>query len=194
MADHLAVAGPSGGGKTTFLSEIHSRFDGYSIFLTTKPNETKPRENGIARQRKSSCDYPEDIRRARKWALSQGTDVQIILDESQNAPSFRSGEGPLSDGFRKDREAGVRYCVATQNPQAWNNDLDGYGLIQQCDHWVFVGPAKDWHLSFFRSNGMSGIQNHLPAKNYQYRVIRPIAALSNKEKVVESGTTSAKYG
>jgi len=194
MANHLAVAGPSGGGKTTFLSETHSRFDGYSIFLTTKPRETKPEKNGPARQRKSSCSYPEDIRRARKWALQQDAPVQIVVDESQNAPSFQSGEGPLSDGIREDREAGVRWSVATQNPQAWNNDQDGYGLVQQCNFWVFCGPAKDWHVGFFRANNMSGLEDYLPTENHQYVVINPVAALSSKEKIVDTGRTSKQYG
>jgi hypothetical protein len=194
MADHLAVSGPSGGGKTTLLREIHDRFDGASIFLTTKGNERTAEKEGEARQRKSSCSYPDDIRKARRWARDQNIPVQVIVDEAHNAPSFQSGEGPLSAGIREDRSRGIRYVVATQNPQAFNNDRDGYGLIQQCDYWVFVGPAKDWHVGFFRANNMSGLEEELPTTDYRYVVIEPIAAYSAEEKIVATGRTSTQYG
>jgi len=194
MARHLAVAGPSGGGKTTYLREQHAKFDGISIFLTTKKDERTAKSDPPARIRKSSCSYPEDIEQSREWALGREEDVQIIIDESHNAPSFQSGEGPLDTGIREDREYGIRYVVATQNPQNWNNSKDGYGLAQQCDYWVFVGPAKDWHVGFFNANNMSGLENHLPAVDFRYVVIEPIAKYSNEEKIKYEGRTSKRYG
>jgi hypothetical protein len=193
LAEHVMVCGPSGGGKTTYLRQHHARFDGSSIFMTTKKNERKAQISPPKRVRKSSCSYPGDIEKARAWALGRSESLQIIVDEAHNAPSFNEGDGPLDSGMREDRSKEIRYIVATQNPQNLNNKKDGYGLVQQCQFWVFVGPAKDWHVGFFNANNMGDLVQHMPTSNFEYVVVKPVAALPPEEKVVYRGRTLEEF-
>ena len=193
-AKHVLVAGPSGGGKSTNLRELHARHDGASIFLTTKSNERTAHNYPPERIRRSSARYPGDIEQSRQWAISRSETVQVIVDECQNAPSFRSGDGPLADGLHEDRSRGVKYVIATQNPMDLRTSESGYGPIQQAEYWVFVGKTKDWHVGFFNANNMADMIDHLPESNFEYVVIEPTASLSGREKVVYRGQTEAKYG
>lgn len=193
-AQHEMVCGPSGGGKTTYLREKHARHDGPSVFLTTKRNERTTASNPPRRVRQSSAAYPGDVEKTREWARKRDELVQVIVDEVQNAPSFNDGEGPLKDGLHEDRSAGVKWVVSTQNPQDLRTTENNYGPIQQCEYWTFVGKAKTWHVPFFRANGMSGMEDHLPTENYQYVVVDPAASLTNRERVVYQGETNPQFG
>lgn len=195
-AEHLAVAGPSGGGKSTFLREQHARHDGPSIFLTTKANERKAASERGWRIRKSSCTYPDDIAAAREWAIEHPETVQVIVDEAQNAPTFAAGkDGPVRKMMHEDRSRGVICVVATQNPQDFHQGSQyKYGAVQQAEYWVFVGKAKTWHVPFFRANGMSGFEHQLPRQNYEYVVIDPAAGIPNSERVIYRGETDPRYG
>jgi hypothetical protein len=193
-AEHLLVAGPSGGGKSTYLRELHDRHDGPSVFLTTKSNERTAANNPPRRVRQSSCDYPRDIKQVREWAREVPGTVQIIVDESQNAPSFVDGSGPTKDGLHEDRSSGVKWVVATQNPMDLRTKENGYGPIQQCQLWVWCGPVKTWHEGFFSANGMSGMVEHLPTANYEYVVLEPTSSLSVDERVRYRGETKEQYG
>lgn len=193
-AKHLLVAGPSGGGKTTYLREQHARHDGPSIFLTTKKNERKAASDPPLRIRKSSCSYPDDIEQARQWALERNERVQVIVDEAQNAPTFADGaDGPLRTGLHEDRSRGVRYVVATQNPQDLHTTQFKYGPVQQCEYWVFCGPLKDWHVGFLSGNNMKDLQPYMPTENYEYVVIRPTASLPPEKKIQFRGETDPRY-
>lgn len=193
-AKHVLVAGPSGGGKSTNLRELHARHDGASIFLTTKSNERTAHNYPPERIRRSSARYPGDIEQSRQWAISRSETVQVIVDECQNAPSFRSGDGPLADGLHEDRSRGVKYVIATQNPMDLRTSERGYGPVQQCEYWVWVGPLKTWHEGFFQSNGMSDMIELLPSSNYEYVVIDPTASIPARERIVYRGTTDPRFG
>jgi len=194
-AEHVLVCGPSGGGKTTYLRELHARHDGPSIFLTTKKYESTAVDNPPLRIRRSSSRYPDDIRQSREWARAQDPTVQVIIDEAQNAPTFRDGqEGPTYSMLHEDRSSGVKAVVATQNPMDMRSSEHGYGPIQQCKHWVFVGPARDWHESFFNANGMSDLKPYMPTENYQYVVFEPSMAKAPEEKILFRGETKERYG
>jgi energy-coupling factor transporter ATP-binding protein EcfA2 len=190
-AEHALVCGPSGGGKSTLLREMHAKYGGPSAFLTTAgdaPGHDPPRR--VSRDR---AIYPDDIERARTWARNNGTDTQVIVDEAQSSPSFTDGSGPLADGLHEDRSAGVRWVVATQNPMDLRTRERGYGPVQQSEHWAFVGPARDWHVGFFRANNMADVVDHLPEEDHRYVVIRPVASLSPDEKVIYRGHTSEDH-
>jgi hypothetical protein len=193
-AEHVLVAGPSGGGKTTYLREMHSRHDGPSMFLTPKRNERKAHSRPPERIRQSSASYPADIEKARQWAIQRGETVQVIVDEVQQAPSFVDGEGPLRDGLHEDRSAGVKYVIATQNPMDLRTNTSGYGPVQQCQYWVWCGPLKTWHEGFFQGNGMSDMIQLMPTENYEFVVIDPTASLSAQERIVSRGKTNPKFG
>lgn len=188
------VAGPSGGGKTTRLREMHARHEGPSIFLTTKRNERTSHTDPPRRIRQSSARYPSDIERARSWARKHDETVQVIVDEAQNAPAFIDGAGPLKDGLHEDRSAGVKWVIATQNPMDLRTNANGYGPVQQCAYWVWVGPLKTWHEGFFQGNGMSDMIPLLPSSNYEYVVIDPTASLSAEERIVYRGQTDPRFG
>jgi hypothetical protein len=193
-AEHVLVAGPSGGGKTTYLREMHASHDGPSIFLTSKSNERKAHDRPPERVRKSSAAYPADITQAREWAKQRPETVQIIVDEAQSAPSFIDGEGPVKDGLHEDRSAGVKWVIATQNPMDLRTNRNGYGPIQQCQYWVWVGPLKTWHTGFFDGNGMNDMKSLLPSENYEFVVIDPTASLSARERIVARGETDPRFG
>lgn len=193
-AEHELVAGPSGGGKTTLLREKHARWDGPSVFLTTKKGERSALSDPPRRVRKPSAHYPGDIQQARDWAREHDETVLVIVDEAQNAPSFTDGQGPVKDGLHEDRSAGVKWVVATQNPQDLNTRENGYGPIQQCQYWVWAGPLKTWHEGFFQSNGMADMISLMPSANYEYVVLDPTASLAPRERVVHRGETDSRFG
>lgn len=192
-AEHVLVCGPSGGGKTTYLREMHDWHDGPSIFLTPdlerKAPSTPPR-----RIRKSRADYPADIETARQWARAHDETVQVIIDEVQNAPTFADDEyGPVAKMLHEDRSGGLKAVLATQNPMSLRTKDEGYGRIQQCEYWVFVGKAKDWHAGFFDGNGLASLKPHVPDRNYEYIVIDPAMSKQGTEKIVYRGETKRKY-
>jgi len=188
-AEHVLVCGPSGGGKTTYLRELHARHDGPSIFLTTKSNERKAISDPPRRIRQSSCDYPGSIVKARQWAKRHDETVQVIVDECDTAPTFLDGEdGPVRGMLHDDREDLVKTVIATQNPQDLRNNTWNYGPLQQCQYVVWVGPAKTWHTGF--TDWLSLSSDQLPDQNYQYHVIEPTAP----PQVVYRGKTDPKYG
>ena len=194
QVEPVIVSGGQGSGKTTFLREMHARFDGPSIFLTTKANERKAHQSPPERIRESSAQYPADIERARSWAKQRSETVQIIVDECQNAPTFTSGTGPLKKMLHEDREAGVKTVISTQSPQDLHTKENKYGPVQQCDWWVWVGPLKSWHAGFFDGNGLSDVKQYMPTRKYEYVVLQPLEGLHGKEKIVAQGQTDKRFG
>jgi len=192
-AEHLLVAGASGGGKTTYLRELHARHDGPSIFLTPKANETTAADDPPDRIRKAGAEYPRDIRLAREWARDRSGTVQVIVDECQNAPTFVDGDGPLRDGLHEDREAGVKWVIATQSPSDLRTRENGYAPVQQAEWWVWCGPLRTWHTGFFQANGMSDMMGELPDTNYRYAVIDPTASLDPSDRIVFRGETDRRF-
>lgn len=192
-AEHLLVAGASGGGKTTYLRELHARHDGPSIFLTPKANETTATDDPPDRIRKAGAEYPGDIRLAREWARDRSGTVQVIVDECQSAPSFVEGDGPIRSGLHEDRSSGVKWAIATQSPSDLRTRENNYSPIQQCKLWVWCGPLKTWHTGFFRANGMSDMTDRLPEENYSYAVIDPTASLDPSDRIVYRGTTTERF-
>lgn len=188
------ISGGQGSGKTTYLREMQARFDGPSIFLTVKPNERKVATNPPRRIRQSSCDYPEDIHKAREWAKQRPETVQVIVDECQNAPTFIDGDGPLKDMLHEDREAGVKTVLSTQSPSDLRTTENNYAPVQQCDYWVWCGPLKTWHAGFFNANGMGDMKELMPTEKYEYVVISPIESLSPQERIVDRGETNERFG
>jgi len=193
-AEHVLVAGPSGGGKTTYLRELHAQHDGPSIFLTTKGNERKAKDNPPARVKKSSASYPKDIQRARAWAKRKNGTVQVVIDEVQNAPTFHGENGPVKDMLHEDRGDKLKAVIATQNPQDLHTRQFKYGPIQQAKYWVFVGKGKDWHAGFFDGNNLNSVKQYVPDEMFEYIVIDPALAKTGEEKVLYRGRTNKKYG
>jgi hypothetical protein len=188
-AEHVLVCGPSGGGKTTFLRELHAKHDGPSVFLTTKPNERTAATNPPRRVRRSSCEYPADIADARQWACARDDVVQVIVDECDNAPTFLDGaDGPVRGMLHEDREKGLKCVVATQNPQDLRNSTWKYGPLQQCQYVVWVGPARAWHRGF--RNWLNLDADQLPDDNYSFVVIDP----ADPPAVVSRGETQPRFG
>jgi len=193
-AEHALVVGPSGGGKTTYLRTLHARHNGPSVFLTPDPDEQRADHSPPWRSRREGARYPADIERAREWARRTDGFAQVIVDEVQEAPTFIEGDGPVRDGLHRDRSDGVKWVIATQSPSDLRTDANNYAPLQQADLWVFVGPAKTWHIGFFRSNGMGDIVDHLPTSNHEYVVLKPLASLEGAERVVYRGETDPRYG
>jgi len=188
-AKHVLVAGPSGGGKTTYLRELHAQHDGPSIFLTTKSNERKAQHDPPARVTKSSASYPEDISRARAWAKQKNGTVQVVIDEIQNAPTFLDGsDGPVRSILHEDRSDRVKAVIASQNPQDLHNRTWKYGPLQQCKYVIWVGPSRTWHRGFREWLNLESEQ--LPQENYAYRVFKP----SDPPEVIYEGRTNPQYG
>jgi len=188
-AEHVLVAGPSGGGTTTYLRTPHARHNGPSAFLTPDPDERDAAHSPPWRSRRAGASYPEDVSRARSWARGTDGTAQVIVDEVQEAPSFSEGDGPVRDGLHRDRKAGVKWVLATQSPSDLRTDENNYAPLQQAEYWVFVGPAKTWHVGFFRANQMGDVVDHLPTENYEYVVLKPLASLNGAERVVYRGRT-----
>lgn len=191
-AEHVAIFGPSGGGKTTFLREMHARHEGPSVFLSPKADE-HAEHDPPRRTLRSGASYPRDITRAREWAKGKPATVQVIVDECQQTPTFTDGEGPTKDMLHEDRSDGVKCVISTQNPQDLNTRENGYGPVQQARYWVFCGPLKDWHVGFMNANNLSGLVEHMPTRDYEYVVVEPTASLTGKEKILYRGETKEQF-
>jgi hypothetical protein len=194
QVEPVIVSGGQGSGKTTYLREMHARYDGCSVFMTTKGGERKAHDRPPKRVRKSSAVYPEDIRRVREWAHDRSEEVQVIIDECQNAPTFTTGDGPIQTMLHEDREAGVKTVIATQSPSDLRTKENGYAPVQQCDWWVWCGPLKSWHAGFFNANGLSDVKRLMPTEKYKYAVLKPIESLPPEEQVVDRGSTDKRFG
>jgi len=170
-AEHVLVAGPSGGGKTTYLGEMHSRAEGPTAYLSTANGDT----------------YPEDIQRVRDHFIDLGGG-QVIVDECQNAPTFLEGaDGPVRKMLHEDRKRGIKAVVATQNPQDLRTREYNYGPLQQCEYFVWVGQERAWHDGF--TDWLKLRSEDLPDQPYAYVVLEP----TNPPQVVAEGTTDPQY-
>jgi len=194
QVEPVIVSGGQGSGKTTYLRKVHAKYDGASIFLTTKKNERKAEKDPPHRIRKSSASYPEDIAKAREWARRKDGTTQVIIDECQNAPTFIDGDGPIREMLHEDREAGVKTVIATQAPGDLRTDKRNYAPVQQCDWWVWVGPLKSWHVGFFNANGLSDMKQYMPTEKYLYCVFEPIESMSPEDRIKYRGWTDKRYG
>ncbi len=171
QAEHVCVAGPSGGGKTTYLKEMHARADGPSAFLSTKQGDR----------------YPEDIQAVRQAMIDAGGG-QVIVDEVQNAPTFLDGaDGPVRKMLHEDRSKGIKCVVATQNPQDLRTTEWNYGPLQQCQYFVWVGEARTWHRGFREWLNLD--QSQLPDRMFRYKVYRP----TDPPEVVAEGETDPTF-
>lgn len=189
LAEHVLVAGPSGHGKTSFLREYHDKSDRWSAFLTTKPNERKAAQDPPRRVRQSSCSYPDDIQRARKWAVGKDAKTQVIVDEVQNAPTFKDGaDGPVRKMLHEDREHRVKAVICTQNPQDLHNSTWNYGPLQQCQQFIWVGESRTWHRGFREWLNLE--QDQLPDSKFRWHAFRP----TDPPELIETGRTHKKYG
>lgn len=153
-AHHVMVCGPSGGGKTTYVKEMHARHDGPSIFLSPKIGD----------------EYPGDIQDAREIVRSSGGG-QVIIDEAQNAPTFQGEDGPARRMLHEDREDGVKCVIVTQNPQDLRTQEWNYGPLQQCQYFVWVGEARTWHRGF--REWLNVDPDDLPEEQHLYVVFKP---------------------
>lgn len=209
-AYHTLVTGSSGGGKTTFLREIHAEADGCSLFITTKSNESnvtghkvagrKALNTAVARASRATdvrcrwygASYPQAAQTAREWAHDvrkhKGWPTQIIIDECQEAPSFREGDGPVRDGLHKDRDSGIKWVISTQSPQDLRTSKNGYGPIQQCKYIVWVGETHTLHGGFLDHHKIT--TEMLPNELYKYTVIKP----TRPPEVLYRGETNPRYG
>lgn len=204
-AYHALVTGSSGGGKTTYLREIQDTVDACSLYLTSKDHESGVAGTRVAgrtalntavsrasqatdvRCKWYGADYDGSIRIAREWAHDvrehMGWPTQIIVDEAQDS-GLADGDGPLVQGLHEDRDRGIKWVPATQDPQ----DLrDGYGAIKQCRHIVWCGPPNSFHKGFLSYYDLVSVD--LPTEPYHYAVIKP----SYPPEVVYRGTTKERY-
>jgi hypothetical protein len=194
QVEPVIVSGSQGGGKTTYLREMHARYDGESVFLTVKSNERTAHDRPPERICQSSAVYPDDIRDVREWALNRSEEVQVIIDECQNAPTFTTGDGPIKTMLHEDREAGVKTVIATQSPSDLRTKENGYAPVQQCDWWVWCGPLMSFHAGFFNANGLSDVKRLMPSKKYKFAVMKPIESLSPEEKIECENETLPEFG
>jgi hypothetical protein len=193
-ADHVLVVGPSGGGKSTYAGEMFARHDGPAAYLSTDDGLDPTPYDPPRRTARPGATYPDDIERVRSWARANGDVTLVVVDECQNAPSFREGDGPLADGLHQDRSDGVVWVVATQNPMDLRTRERGYGPVQQARYWVWCGPVKDWHTGFLNANGMSDMTPHMPTSNYEYVVLDPTASLPTlSDRIVARGETDPRW-
>lgn len=170
-AEHVLVCGPSGGGKSTYLGEMHATHNGPSVYLSPAAGDS----------------YPEDIVDVRQMVVASGGG-QVIVDECQVAPTFANGEnGPVRSMLHEDRKHGLKAVIATQNPQDLRTTRWNYGPLQQCQYVVWVGPARTWHRGFREWFNVPA--DKLPSENYQYVVLEP----TDPPRVVSEGTTDPQY-
>lgn len=202
---HTLLTGSSGGGKTSKAREWHDTAQGCSLFLTTKDDEgnvtgkpvrgrraldsavAKAREMTDVRCKWLGASYDADLRIARAWARDvweyRGWPVQIIVDECSES-GLAKGEGPINEGLRKDRDHGIKWVPATQDPQ----DLEqGYGAIKQCEWVVWCGPLKTFHKGF-------RIYYNLPRELFPTERYETVTfELTDPPQVAHRGRTKKRY-
>lgn len=167
-AQHTFVTGTSGGGKTTYLRELHAHYDGASIFVTTKNTERKAVRDPPMRIVKSGASYPRDLEKAREWAYSRSENVQIIVDEAHETQVAQS-KGPLKNGLHRDRDQGIKWVPCTQAPQDMKESR-GYPALDQCPHFVWVGKTRMSQKGFIE---YYGLQEVVPDERFKVHVIEP---------------------
>lgn len=213
-AYHTLVVGDSGGGKTTYLREKHATANAASVFLTDKPSESnisgtrvrgRKALNTAVNRADSPTDvrakwlgasYPDAVHTVREWAYDlrthRGWSTQVIVDEADGALpdseslSGSSSDNPLRDGLHGDRDRGIKYMLATQDP----SDLY-YPPVKQCRWFVWVGKAAPWHEGFARYFGFTDMRGELPAEEFEYVVFEKGSGMS--WSVAHRGKTNKRY-
>jgi len=207
-AYHCLVTGSSGGGKTTWLRQMHATTKAASVFMTAKKRESnvagtpvnsrRGLNTAVRRASRGSdvrckwfgASYPQDAETVREWAhdVHEHRDwpVQIIVDECQNDPGMDGSTsetgGAIRKGLHEDRDMAIKWVVCTQDPQ----DLD-YPPLKQCRTFVWCGPAKTWHKGFLVYYNLEELD--LPQREYQVAEIDP----SLPPEVVWRGETNPTY-
>jgi DNA helicase HerA-like ATPase len=204
-AYHTLVTGDSGGGKSTLLAEMADRFEGLTIILDpgddgdskfTGHGPLDARTVHSAREARrvdarvihwrvaesqSAVDSAASEAReiAKAYRREAGYPAQIIVDEAQ-VSGLTDNEGPVKEGLHGDRDMGIKWVVATQDP----SDLD-YTPLKQVQYIVWCGEWAAFHDGFIRYFSIS--RENLPEQQYQYVV------LNKRMEVLYRGETDATY-
>jgi len=196
---HALVAGDSGGGKTTLLRELHvvndpsiwinhNREDvptGHQRDDATSVRSLPELKKAIAAG-KTTINYRVDnqktgVRHARSIGYHRTDSLQVIVDEAQNIlPDNAESDNPLKQGMHEDRDEGIYYRVASQDP----GDIDS-GALKQCAYYVWVGEWATFHQGFFRYFNVP--TEELPTEPYRYVV------LNKRMGVVYRGRTKQEF-
>lgn len=211
-AYHAVLIGDSGGGKTTKAREYQATADAASLYMTSKRSESnvsgkrvrgmKALRTAVGQAKRPSdvrckwfgADYPDDVETAREWAHDirehRGWSTQIIIDEAHAAlPDRESVSGseagnPLAEGLKEDRDLGIKYVLASQDPQ----DLY-YPPLKQCRWYVWVGIPSPLHRGFVDYWRLPA--DELPTEDYQVVVFEKGASMS--WSVAHRGKTNERY-
>jgi DNA helicase HerA-like ATPase len=192
---HALICGDSGGGKTTLMREMHSTFEGVSIWINHNDERVPGRsvssvseldtavKSGANRINYVCRDALAGIEAARSVAYhTVDGRVQIIADEAQNLlpDGDVDDENSLKQALHEDRDEGVRVVVATQDP----SDLE-YTPIKQCNYFTWVGGWSVFHDGFIRYFSIP--RDLLPTEKYKY------AIFDKRMNMVASGETKEEY-
>lgn len=197
-AHHTGVFGDSGGGKTTFMREMHTKFTGLSIWVNHngESNISGKRCRGKkamlsaddARLNLICDDVNDGTRMAREvgqeYHKRTGYGYQVIVDEAQESAlpdGSSSPDTPLKRMLHQDRSDGGKAVVATQDP----TDLH-YTPLKQVVNWVWVGEWSPFHEGFLRYFSIP--TDELPNENYRYVVFDKQMNFSYR------GETKSKFG
>lgn len=199
-ARHALIAGDSGGGKTTLLREIHVR-NSPSIWINhnsedvpsghqepetaTSVRSLPELEEAISDGYETinyRCDSQETgIQHARSVGYHRTDTLQVIVDEAQNVlPTNADMDNALKQGMHEDRDAGIYYRIASQDP----GDIDR-GALKQCEYYVWCGEWATFHQGFFRYFNVP--TEELPTEPYKFVV------LDKRMDVVFRGETKEEF-
>lgn len=218
QAKHVMTGGSSGGGKTTYLRELHDLHDGISILC----NYDNPRASGFEG---FICNSFEEMIMAVRNCGSEAELRNLRIDYRGAYPGVDATREPMHIAKKVGEEFNSKICtqiivdeaqhalpddenrssVESGNPLAWGlhqgRDLNikcvvatqdvsdlYYTPLKNCAYFVWVGKVKSFHDGFLRYWKFNELS--LPTENHRYVVINPTKPAS----IVYRGETKKRYG
>lgn len=197
---HDLIAGPSGGGKTTYARKRFYYHDGPAIWVNHSDEDRLPgtvckTETEIKNQIEKQGDaarivYPwngdpehgPDI--PIRVGVSYSGTVAIFIDEGSAVMPEGADrtENSTAWAFHEARDKGVAIKLITQDPTELS-----YPPIKNIRYMVWAGPVKTWHRGF--RNYYSLPADMFPKENHHYHVIEP----TDPPEVVYRGETDPDF-